>query len=112
MLTPNEITWLRSGDTGISSLTILATLEHDETIAAMTYLDHPEDPADLGRCIRLLDAEPSLRERLGLMCFIGPEWAALVRNWSELEALYHEEAPSGRAPKCYARMRELIDGAL
>lgn len=28
--------------------------------------------------------------------------------WPELERLYDEEAPSGQAPKLYARMQELL----
>ena len=36
----------------------------------------------------LLDAVPEWRARLGEMAKVGPEWAALVERWAELEALY------------------------
>lgn len=48
------------------------------------------------------------RNRIGEMRSV-PGWAKLVDAWDELEALYLEEVPkgTGRAPKLYARMREL-----
>lgn len=103
------LNWLASDDTGLSSRTILAWMETG--MLADVCLDYPLDPADLGRCIRLLDLEPTYRARITDMAGAGPEWARLVSRWADLEALYREEAPSGRAPRCYALMRELIDEA-
>lgn len=105
-----RLIWLTGDDTGISSETIVAYL-------ALGYLpsgrrgSHPHDPDDLGRCVRMLERLPELRPRLGEMSALSPAWAALVAHWDELEALYREEEPSRRAPKCYARMRELIEAA-
>lgn len=111
MLSAKILNWLASYDTGMSSLSIVAWMECDLTVAAMNHneMRHPLDPADLGRCIRLLDIEPSYRQRIGEMAGVSPQWCALVAHWDELEILYREEEPSGRAPKCYARMRELLD---
>lgn len=103
--------WLAGHDTGLSSRAIVAWLEQDATVAAIdsNRFDYPRDPADLGRCIRLLDIEPNYRARITEMAFISPQWARLTVHWAELEALYHEEEPSGKAPICYALMRSLID---
>lgn len=105
------IDWLGSGDTGLSSLTIVAHIERNPIVAAQirNVYHWPCDPADLGRCIRLLDIEPTYRANLVLMVALGDEWKVLYQHWDELEALYREEEPSGRAPKCYKRMRELLD---
>lgn len=95
--------WMQSDDTGMSSVFMAATLSGFSRPYA-----HPHDPSDLGRCIRLLDAVPELRERLDKMKTTGKEWAALVDNWEELTELYHQEFPSGSAPKTYAFMQQLI----
>jgi hypothetical protein len=96
----------------MSSRAILAWMERDLTVAAMNgnRMEYPRDPADLGRCIRLLDIEPSYRTRIGEMAQVSPQWARLVAKWAKLEALYREEEPTGYAPKCGKLMQELIDG--
>ena len=53
---------------------------------------------------------PDYRARLHEMAAVSPQWTALVDHWDELAALYDNEVRSGRAPRCYARMRELLDG--
>jgi hypothetical protein len=70
---------------------------------------NPSDPSDLGRCIKLLDAFPEARARIGEMAAHGKAWAALAGAWTELERLYHEEATAGAvAPKTYALMKKLV----
>jgi hypothetical protein len=112
MLKDPLLKWLASDDTGLSSRFILAYMERDTTVSAMDgfRINYPHDPDDLGRCIRLMDIEPSYRERIMELAHLCPEWAALASHWGELEALYHEEVPGhrGSAPRCYYRMYELI----
>ena len=95
--------WLLSDDTGVSSKAIVAKMEGIEVLPD----SHPRDPADLGRCLRLLNLMPQYRPRLGEMREVSQVWANLVDNWDELEALYYEELASGKAVKCYQRMKEL-----
>jgi hypothetical protein len=99
--------WMLSGDTGISSKTMVARFEG----TSCQWRGYPHDPDDLGRCIRLLRAVPEYLPRLPEMRAEGPVWAALVDAWWELSDLFLQEEPSGRAPKCYARMQEIIDAA-
>ncbi len=97
--------WLSCDDTGRSSVFMCRVLtggQHGENYC-------PADPADFGRCIGLLDAAPVLRPSLPMLRNHGPQWTALVDAWTELEALYREELPSGTAPKLFARMRELLE---
>lgn len=42
------------------------------------------------------------------MAVLSNEWEVLAAHWDELEALYREELPTGRAPKLYDRMQELL----
>lgn len=102
----DPISWLANGDTGISSRTIWFVLM-GRPIPANDWTDVPHDPADFGRCHRLLAVMPSWRARLGEVAAEYPEWKPLVDHWDELAALYEEELPKGTAPKMYARMQEL-----
>lgn len=97
--------WLGSWDTGISSLTIVAVFEGRN---APDRPDVPHDPSDFGRCYRLLQvAPPAWRANLSRVSERYPAWRPFVDRWSELEALYEEERPTGEAPKLYALMRDL-----
>lgn len=95
--------WLRSRDTGTSSLTIL------EVLAGYATDRHgvPHDPDDFGRCYRLLHLFPQFQSRLPEVAIRFPEWKPLVERWAELEALYEEELPNRTAPKLYALIKKL-----
>lgn len=64
--------------------------------------DHPHDPSDLLRCLNVSRCAPKHMRSRSL------EWAALVDHWDELRDLVEAEKPTGRAPRTYARMRELL----
>jgi hypothetical protein len=97
--------WPGCGDTGISSEAIW---RHMTGLQRSAWgMSPPRDPADFGRCYRLLSAPwaAEWRARIGEMAQY-PGWAGLVARWDELEALYREERPTGEAPKLYAAMQE------
>lgn len=102
--------WLAVGEHGTSSLTIFGRLTGTKQVDCEM---HPSDPDDLRRCRLLLECVPELAQRFEKMAEASPVWARLAANWEELCALMDEEAPEwreskGRAPKTYARMKELI----
>ena len=104
--------WLDGPDTGLSPLTIYGVL-YDEMPARARQApfsagQHPLDPADFGRCHRLLKLFPTWAGRLHEVAEKHSRWAPLVAAWGELAALYEEEHPSGRAPKLYERMKVLL----
>ena len=72
---------------------------------------HPYDPDDFGRCLGLLEAVPELREHVPKMAEHGKVWTTYVAHWAEMEALYQEESPLGRAPKLAALMKRLQESA-
>ena len=98
--------WMINGDTGTSSETIW----HVMTGAPVKWCGVPLDPADFGRCYRLLKVMPSWKARMPEVAARFRSWAPLVEAWDELTALYEEEVPNhrGLAPKLYARMSELL----
>lgn len=97
--------WLHNGDTGISSETIWSVM----TGRQVKRTGVPQDPADFGRCYRLLKVMPSWRSRMSEVATAYPGWAPLVAVWDELTALYEEEMHLPQAPKLYARMKDLVE---
>lgn len=107
------INWLAAGKRGVSSNTMVTHITG--ITAERPPLSHPWDPDDLHRCRLLLEQVPELQPQLPRMATLSPHWAALVAHWQELCDLMDSEAPEwragrARAPKTYARMRELLDG--
>jgi len=101
--------WLGGRDVGESSKAIALT-------ALGRMPDHPSYPSDgcdFGRCHRLLDACPEARVGLNYLGqHGGPEWAALVARWSEIEACYLSDMrqPLGdRRDDCYALMKAILN---
>jgi hypothetical protein len=97
--------WAEGRDTGVSSFTIWAVMTG--LPSPMKSLDVPYDPADFGRCYRLLKLMPEWRPRLGRVTKHCARWRPFVDAWDELTALYEEELPTGTCPRLYARMKEL-----
>lgn len=100
--------WAAGRDTGISSLAIM-----DHMTGGMPDWDSwPRDPADLGRCLRLLARIPGWRSRIGEMGQVSGVWAALAREWDALEVSMRDESHSGYAPRTYEMMKRLEDAGL
>lgn len=102
--------WLANGKRGISSDTIFTHLTG--VVATDGYESHPHDPADLGRCRRLLDQVPELREAFPRMRAVSAVWSRLVDEWDVLCEMMDLEAPQwrnggGNCPKTYQRMKQL-----
>jgi hypothetical protein len=109
--TDDPFAWLTGGDTGISSLTIWQVMTGRPVTDPGFHPDVPHDPADFGRCYRLLKLMPSWTARLSEVATAHPRWSGLVENWGELTDLYEQELPGGNAPKLYERIRALIEGS-
>ena len=100
--------WVLAGDTGASSKTIVRIAVGVKP-AKGDYFDAPYDPSDFGRCYRLLKQFPELKKKMHVVAKKCEAFAPLVAHWDELTALWEEESNNGtgRAPKLYARMKEL-----
>ena len=98
--------WIMRGEVGASSETIYSVL------AGARPPKHgagtPLDPDDYRRCKLLLDLIPEWRPQLGRVAEKYSEWKKLVENWDRIAALFDEEAPSGRCPKCYRLIQECL----
>ena len=107
--------WLNTGAVGLSSKCMAMWLAFGKRVSS-PFGNHPHDPDDMDRCLKLLDRVPALRERLPKMAEVSKTWAALVERWAEIEAMQMDEIGLNRtkarsAPKTYALMQEVIEGA-
>jgi hypothetical protein len=103
-----RLSWIVGEDTGISSRTIWAVMMGVRPERANV----PIDPADFGRCYRLLKVAPEWRERLGEVAEAYPIWGPMVAAWDELEVMYEAAVATGKnvspeSRRMYDRMREL-----
>lgn len=97
--------WARSRDIGVSAGTIYAAMTGEYSPCGQ--YDIPHDPADFGRCYRLLKHFPDWRAGLYSVSRKWPAWEPFVAHWSELEALYEQELPMGSAPLLYIAIQQL-----
>lgn len=95
--------WMRSGDTGTSS----------ETMAAIALgadsgdFGAPYDPSDFGRCYRLVQAIPAIRDAFPRIAELVPAFAGILREWDALVAIYLRDLPSGKSGELYQRIKTL-----
>jgi hypothetical protein len=112
---PGLVEWLAGGARGVSSNTIVQHLTGWPALRDCRP-DVPHDPADLDRCLQLLRDVPALRPLMPKMATQSKMWAAMVARWDEVESSHLSEVGLGwtkarEAPKTYALMRSIIDGA-
>jgi len=111
--------WLHGSDTGMSSEAIF----HYMTLGVKGG-STPSDPSDLGRCIRLLEAFPEWKARMGEMAAVSADWAIMMPHWDAIVASFQREADAAvpgkwggwSAPETYDMMHDLfydrVDGCL
>lgn len=106
--------WLiSSDDKGVSSEAMAAALLDKEPIRKW-FTNHPGDPSDFNRCLKLLRHAPEAREHLDKVAALSDVWAKIVENWDKLEQCFLDEVgidwEKGRtlsATKTYEMMKEL-----
>lgn len=108
--TKEILKWYMFGHTGTSSETMAAVYLGYKP--KYTHHNYPHDPADLNRCIKLLESCPEVRESFPRIAEISPRWGAIIKEWDAVVSMFHEEAgedwcKSKSAPKTYARMKAI-----
>jgi hypothetical protein len=106
------LAWALSDDTGISSRAI-AMAAAGLPVCPYWGACPPADNADFGRCFRLLQAVPEVRDALPALVAQSPKWGPLVERWHELEAAYVRDklAASRSRSECHDLIRAIRDGA-
>jgi len=83
--------WLNGPDVGRSALAIVNVLTGRDHPALRGALPVTLDAGDFGRCLSLLDAEPSLRPRIAEMRAASPAWTRIADQWDQLESLHRSD---------------------
>ncbi len=102
--------WFIHGETGVSSCAMAAALIGEEP--KRKYHNHPSDPADFNRCLKLLTEVPEARKHMDRVSKLSPIWSKLVSRWDEVEKCFLNEAgydwsKNCPAPKTYQLMKEI-----
>lgn len=103
--------WLATGQVGSSSKALAcAVLGH-----VGKNPSHPHDPADLNRCLLLIEQVPEAYAAIGKLATVSDKWLALAEVWEGLAESFLKEAgrdwsKSHNAPRTYARMRRALEG--
>lgn len=98
--------WLFSDDTGMSSKSLAAEFLD----APNQYCCTPSDPADLGRCLRLIAIARSVRACVDSLGAKNKSWAKAAAAWDQLAALMESEVgidwhKGGAAPLTFDAMK-------
>lgn len=99
--------WLIGSDIGVSSK-YMASVAITGKVTKSEWLDAtPFDAPDLGRCVRLIEKAPTVRNCFPILRQASPVWAAYVDHWDELTTLWHQ----GDYRVTTGRMRDLRSSA-
>jgi UTP:GlnB (protein PII) uridylyltransferase len=103
--------WMAGYDTGMSSKAIAMHMS-----AGWCNGNYPYDPADLGRCLRLLELFPEWKPRIAEMAQYGKVWAAYISRWDEIVQSMVDEvgidwSKGQRAEKTYGLMHDIARSA-
>lgn len=99
--------WLTGDDTGLSSKYMAAVAIGGKVTKSSWCDPTPSDAHDLGRCVRLVEKCPAIRETFPVLRQASKVWAAYLDHWDELVALYKQDDYAITT----ARMRELSASA-
>ena len=78
--------WYATGEKGLSSENMAATV-----LGLPSRLYHPCDPADLNRCIKLVDAVPEIKTKFPEIAKLSPQWKEVINNWEKLREMFISE---------------------
>lgn len=104
------VAWLRDGWVGMSSRAI-----HDHMLGlpAKDGYSAPRDPADLNRCLLLLDLIPEWKARMGEMAQhsqwvnLAPRWNEVVDSFLDEVGLDWSKGKNLRATRTYDLMKQI-----
>ena len=109
------MSWINGDDTGLSSAEMVCAVLRIAPKYASERRDHPRDPGDLGRCLRLVKKHPWAKKALPILAKRSPVWKRLEAAWDVLAAMMEDEvgidwSKGNRAPNTYAAMQAVIAG--
>ncbi len=108
MVDKKYVQWLLSDDTGVSSETMLCA----HIGVKRRRNDAPYDPADFGRCYRLLKKFPEIRDSFSKIGRRVKAFKGILKEWDRLVVIYERDLESGKSAELYAEIKRLRRGDL
>jgi hypothetical protein len=82
-ISPALLNWYQYGEHGLSSCAMF-----NVAVGLPQTLDHPRDASDFGRCVKLVDAAPEVRNAFSAIAALSQEWFGIIELWVALEKAY------------------------
>lgn len=101
------IEWLCSGETGLSSKTMVCIHTGNEMDRGWGF-HAPSDVADFRRCWLLVQAVPEVKNSFPLIAKLCPAFKGVIENWDKISAAYERERGKGCCPKTYQLLKESL----
>lgn len=79
--------WLQGNHTGASSK-FMACIAMGYEPGLTDHVAYPADSADFGRCVKLVEQVPGVRDAFERIAQSSSQWRGIINNWEELEDLY------------------------
>ncbi|WKV23801.1 hypothetical protein [Yersinia phage vB_YenS-P840] len=104
------IQWQTKGRVGVSSATMAAIALGLDKSFYSSHFSPPSDPADLSRCMFLVDEVPEIRDYFPTIAEKVPRFAGIIANWDEITTLLITECKrqDNRAPETFALMKKIL----
>ena len=102
------IQWLCSGETGLSSKTMVCIHTGNEMDGDWGFRA-PSDVADFRRCWELLQLVPEVKNSFALIAEKCPAFKGVIENWDAISANYERERGKGRCPETYQLLKEALN---
>ena len=111
-MTEGVAEWLRKGNRGISSETMVEFFEGlpECTLVGSHFgRDIPHDNSDFKRCVDLVAAVPGYRDRIDELAELGCGWSMISDHWYTLEMLLYRqmEGDEEARTELYNRLKEI-----
>ncbi|MNE36552.1 hypothetical protein [Enterobacter sp. 638] len=105
--------WQSKGNVGVSSATMASIALGLNKSFYHERFGAPSDPADLRRCMLLVEEIPEIKDSFPLIAKKVRRFAPILHEWDELVAILKRELkrPDKRAPETYERMKQLLNAA-
>lgn len=102
------IQWLCSGETGLSSKTMVCIHTGNEMHDDWGF-HAPSDVADFRRCWELLQLVPEVKNSFALITEKCPAFKGVIENWDAISANYERERGNGHYPETYQLLKEALN---
>lgn len=101
------IQWLCSGETGLSSKTMLCIHTGNEMDRGWDFRP-PSDVADFRRCWLLIEAIPEVKNSFAQIAKECPAFKGVIENWDVISAAYEKERGNGDCPVTYRLLKQAL----